>query len=121
MPDEGYEIAEITINGKIFNCEINEDGTATIVQIKNITQDQVISARFVLSSEKVTINVRDNTGKPIENAEFSIINYENDFEKTFITNSEGKAVVQAQSGIYEISSINIPYGYENTYSSEYVI
>ena len=121
VPDEGYEIAEITINGKIFNCEINEDGTATIVQIKNITQDQVISARFVLSSEKVTINVRDNTGKPIENAEFSIINYENDFEKTFITNSEGKAVVQAQSGIYEISSINIPYGYENTYSSEYVI
>ncbi len=121
IPNEGYEIGQITINGKSCDYTLNHDGSATIGNISNITENQEIIVTFVSSSQKLTINVKDNTGNPIKDAKFSVKNIESNEEKVFITNSEGKGVISADYGNYEIKSIDIPKDYESNYFAEFNI
>jgi len=121
----------IEIIRTIYTAQENGGNELSINELLKIKSDLIaLSLSFMCkSSYKFFVKYYDilcfvKEFETINREEFYIMEYciENSLDKkTFITNSEGKAVVQAQSGIYEISSINIPYGYENTYSSEYVI
>ena len=122
QPEDGYEIGTITINEEPYSFQLEEDGSVTIPKFENLTEDKKIIVKFVPDEEKLIINVTDETGNKIPKALFAIkdLDYEDIEEIRFITDKEGRAVVQASLGTYEIRSISIPDGYQENYREEYI-
>ncbi len=72
-PDENYEITEITVNGELYQFTANEDGTYTMPQFENMTEDKHITVSYVLKDNKITLNKIDQkTKKPLEGATFKL-------------------------------------------------
>lgn len=72
-PDENYEIIEITVNGKEYPFTANEDGTYTMPQFEQITEDKHIEVTYSLKDNKIIINKVDSkTKQPLEGATFKL-------------------------------------------------
>ena len=84
VPDENYEIIQITINGEQQLFTKNADGSYTLPQITDIQEDKHIVVTYSLKTQKLTINKTDSTGnKKVEGAKFKI---EQIFESNVVTN-----------------------------------
>ena len=126
-PNENYEIADVTVNGKHCDFKVKEGETKkyTIDQFDNVTEDKYVVVTYVLSSSKVTIEKVDATdeSKKLEGARLRLERIPTEQEKQekqedaeytveVVTNSEGKAVTQLPYGTYKVTELEAPEGYE---------
>ena len=118
-PDENYEIIAITINGEEYEFTQEADGTYTMPQFTNITEDKHVVVTYSLKANKVVINKVDkDTREPLKNVEFEITEIEdytgreNMYSTRAITNNNGQIITQLPFGKYEIKEIEAPDGYE---------
>ncbi|MBQ2937559.1 MAG: MucBP domain-containing protein [Clostridia bacterium] len=73
IPDEGYEIISITVNGEDYKFETLDDGTFTMPMFTNITEDKHIEVTYCLIDNKIIINKVDaETKEPLSGAKFKI-------------------------------------------------
>ena len=94
-PDENYEIIGITVNGEEWKFEENSDGTYTMPQFANMTEDKHIEVTYALKENKLTINKVDSkTQELLQGATFKLDQIE---ERTEPENVVGKIV---SSGSY---------------------
>ena len=63
VPDENYEIINITVNGKEYKFTKNIDGSYTMLQFTNMTEDKHIVVTYSLKDNKITINKIDKDTK----------------------------------------------------------
>ena len=112
-PDENYEIIGITVNGEEWQFTANADGTYTMPQFTNMTEDKHIVVTYALKSNKITINKVDSAdnSKKLEGAIFEIKSEDGTTIK-LTTNSQGQAITQLEYGNYTITEIQAPEGYE---------
>ena len=72
IPDEGYEIYSIKINGKEISYTPRADGTVILDKFVDMTEDKVVEVSFIQKEYLYTINKVDETGKKLPGAEFEI-------------------------------------------------
>ena len=63
IPDESYEIIGITVNGDEYKFTKNADGSYTMPQFTNMTEDKHIVVTYSLKDNKITINKIDKDTK----------------------------------------------------------
>ena len=63
IPDENYEIIGITVNGEEYKFTKNTDGSYTMPQFTNMTEDKHIVVTYSLKDNKITINKVDKKTK----------------------------------------------------------
>ena len=63
IPDENYEIIGITVNGEEYKFTKNADGSYTMPQFTNMTEDKHIVVTYSLKDNKITINKVDKKTK----------------------------------------------------------
>ena len=63
VPDENYEIINITVNGEEYKFTKNTDGSYTMPQFTNMTEDKHIVVTYSLKDNKITINKIDKETK----------------------------------------------------------
>ena len=73
-PDSGYEIIGITVNGEEWPFEENEDGTYTMPQFTNMTEDKHVVVTYALKDNKIIINKVDSedNNKKLAGATFKL-------------------------------------------------
>ena len=72
VPDEGYEIIKITVNGEEIEFTENEDGSYKL-QLTYITEDKHIEVTYSLKDNKIIINKVDSETKVgLEGATFKL-------------------------------------------------
>ncbi len=104
-PDENYEIIGITVNGEEWPFEENDDGTYTMPQFNNVTEDKHIEVTYALKDNKLTINKVDSeTQEPLQGATFKLDQIE---ERTEPDNEEiiGEIVANGET-YYEANTEN---------------
>ena len=117
-PDSDYEIVNITVNGEDYQFEENTDGTFTMPQFTNVTENIHVEVTYIQKDHKLVISKLDeHTGEALSGARFKLTQIESVdrsslYETTVTTDEEGKAIVQLPFGTYEITEIEAPYGYE---------
>ena len=73
VPNENYEIIGITVNGEEWQYEVDEDGSYTMPQFENVTEDKHIVVTFAMKDNKIIINKENSiTNEKIENVEFKL-------------------------------------------------
>ena len=73
VPDENYEIIGITVNGNEYKFTKNADGSYTMPQFKNITEDKHIVVTYSLKDNKIIINKIDkDTKAKLSGAKFKL-------------------------------------------------
>ncbi len=63
IPDENYELIGITVNGEEYKFTKNADGSYTMPQFTNMTEDKHIVVTYSLKDNKITINKVDKKTK----------------------------------------------------------
>ena len=117
-PDPDYEIVKITVNGEDYPFEANSDGTFTMPQFTNVTENIHVEVTYMQKDHKLVISKADeHTGEALEGARFKLTQTESEdasnlYETIVTTDEEGKAIVQLPFGTYQITEIESPYGYE---------
>ena len=77
VPNRNYEIAHIIVNGEEILFEPEENGSYTLPQFENVTENMTVEVQFVLKDNKITINKVDGeTGELLTGAEFKIEQFE---------------------------------------------
>lgn len=78
IPNEGYFISKVTINGEELILHPDEAGKVVLPAgyIKNITEDIVVYATFEENNNLIRIKKSDNLGNALSGAKFEIKNYE---------------------------------------------
>ena len=72
-PDEGFEIIGITVNGEEYQFIENSDGTYTMPQFENVTEDKHIVVTYSKKDNKIIINKVDSeTQEPLEGVTFKL-------------------------------------------------
>ena len=125
IPDADYEIIGITVNGEEYPYTAEEDGTYTMPQFTNVTENKHVVVKYAMKSNIITINKVDSkTGEKLQNATFKLekiderteeekedgVEFEV-YETEVITNSQGQAITQIPFGKYAITEIEAPEGY----------
>lgn len=73
IPNEGYEVISVTVNGEEYTFTSDEDGNVIMPQFDNVIENKHIVVKFARSSNKMTINKIDSkTGEPIAGVKFKI-------------------------------------------------
>ena len=73
IPDENYEIIGITVNGKEYPYTKDADGSYTMPQFTNMTEDKHVVVKYALKDNKITINKIDkDTGEKLSGAKFKL-------------------------------------------------
>ena len=117
-PDTGYEIISITVNGEEYPFEAESDGTYTMPQLKNITEDKHIVVTYALKTNKIVINKIDNANQQtvLPGATFKLEQQEvtegDPYTVEVTTNSQGQAITQIPFGKYLVTETQAPEGYE---------
>ena len=103
-PDENYEIIGITVNGQEWQFEENTDGTYTMPQFTNITEDKHIEVTYAIKDNRLTINKVDSkTQEALQGATFKLDQIE---ERTEPENIIGEIVANGT----EDTEVNIEEG-----------
>ena len=72
-PDEGYEIIGITVNGEEYPFEVNTDGTYTMPQFENVTEDKYVEVTYSKIDNTIKINKIDSgTNEPLKGVTFKL-------------------------------------------------
>lgn len=72
-PDPNYEIIGITVNGKEYKFTANPDGTYTMPQFENVTENKHIVVKYSLKDNKITLNKVDKTTREkLQGASFKL-------------------------------------------------
>lgn len=115
VPDEGYLVYSINLNGEPWNLKSDENGNYTIPSgfFSEVKQDYHIAVKFEKKSQTLVINKVDSSNKnrKIANAEFKIFRIE---ERTQITN-EVKEIIKAST--YGFNNVNGKYVSSNKYNN----
>lgn len=63
IPDSGYTVKSVTVNGTSYPYKVNDDGTITINKLTNITSDKSINVDFELAESTVIVHhyLKDTT------------------------------------------------------------
>ena len=98
-PDENYEIIGITVNGEEWPFTANEDGTYTMPQFTNMTEDKHVVVTYALKDNKIIINKVDSTdnSKKLSGATFKLDQIE---ERTNPENVVGE--IEANGAEYQV-------------------
>ena len=73
VPDEGYEIIGITVNGEEYKYTANADGSYTMPAFTNMTEDKHVVVTYSLKDNKITINKVDkDTKEKLVGAKFKL-------------------------------------------------
>ena len=115
VPDEGYLVYSINLNGEPWNLKSDENGNYTIPSgfFSEVKQDYHIAVKFEKKSQTLVINKVDSSNKnrKIANAEFKIFRIE---ERAQITN-EVKEIIKAST--YGFNNVNGKYVSSNKYNN----
>ena len=115
VPDEGYLVYSINLNGEPWDLKSDENGNYTIPSgfFSEVKQDYHIAVKFEKKSQTLVINKVDssNKNKKIANAEFKIFRIE---ERAQITN-EVKEIIKAST--YGFNNVNGKYVSSNKYNN----
>ena len=77
VPEEGYKVSSITINGENVDFVENPDGTVSLDKFYEMTEDKEVIVTFVSKNRSLVINKVDSTdNSPLANARFNIIQLE---------------------------------------------
>ena len=98
-PEENYEIIGITVNGEEWPFTANEDGTYTMPQFTNMTEDKHVVVTYALKDNKIIINKVDSTdnSKKLSGATFKLDQIE---ERTNPENVVGE--IEANGAEYQV-------------------
>ena len=103
-PDENYEIISIAVNGEEYPFTANEDGTYTMPQFTNMTEDKHIEVTYALKDNKLTINKVDSKTKtPLPGATFKIDQIE---ERTEPKNVIGEITANGETYLEDVDTTN---------------
>ncbi len=73
IPNAGYEIVNVSINGINQENTLNDDGSYTLPIISNVTEDKKVVVKIVESNKKFTIKTIDaETKSPVEGVEIEM-------------------------------------------------
>lgn len=73
IPNEGYEIIKVTINGEEIDVNSDEDGSYILPNFVNVTEDKEVIVTYANANNKITINkVNNETNEPLEGVEFEL-------------------------------------------------
>ena len=74
IPDEGYEIISITVNGEEYKYTIADDGSYIMPQFTNVTEDKTIVVKYASKTNKIIINKVDaqNNELKLQGATFKL-------------------------------------------------
>jgi hypothetical protein len=73
IPNENYEIISINVNGEEYQFEKDSDGSFTMPQFENVTEDKHVVVTYSLKDNKITINKVDSiTNESIPNVTFTL-------------------------------------------------
>ena len=73
IPDDDYEILDISINDNKIDFTVDENGVCILPILNDITEDKHIVVRYALKDNKIIINKVDGvTSEPLEGAKFEI-------------------------------------------------
>ena len=72
-PNTDYEIISITVNGEEYPFEANDDGTFTMPDFTNVTENKHVVVTYALGTNKITINKMDSKTKvPLSGVKFKL-------------------------------------------------
>ena len=117
IPDEGYEIIGISINGVDYPIDDISSGEYVLPKFDNVIEDKHVVVKYALTSNKIVINKIDsNTKEPLAGAVFSIEQVDDGSEylcyTEVTTNSFGQAITHIPYGKYTITETEAPSGYD---------
>ena len=73
VPEEGYEIIGITVNGEEYKYTANADASYTMPAFTNMTEDKHVVVTYSLKDNKITINKVDkDTKEKLAGAKFKV-------------------------------------------------
>ena len=116
IPENGYEIVKITINGEKIGYTVSEDGSYLIPAgyFENVDEDKHIVVTYALKNQVLTI-VKEDSADSSEKLEGVIFKIESQGEDLYykeeITDSNGIIKVDLQPGTYKITEIKAKDGY----------
>ena len=111
IPNNGYEISSITINGEAITFEANDDGSYTILPgaFININEDKHIVVKYNLAEQVLTINKvdEDDNTKSLSGAKFSVekLKYTNELLGKMTAN--GTYYFEESNGTYMPNNIQV--------------
>ena len=134
VPESGWKVKRITINNQIVEFTTSDDGSVTLPQFTEMTEDKHIAVWFVNPTDEYNYEVTktDENGNPLSGAKFTIKepgweksdaldenglpigNYEviNGKMMAVVTSdSYGKIRLNLQPGKYELEEVQAPDGY----------
>lgn len=122
IPEEGYEILNITVNGEDYAFEKTEDGSFTMPAFTNVMEDKQVVVTYTLTDYKLTLHKIDQkTKQPLEGATFSIeqasendtdTNLENvigDFRQKTIEDPDFSAIELIRNQMYYFEKVDDKY------------
>lgn len=139
IPESGWKVKRITINNQIVEFTTSDDGSVTLPQFTEMTEDKHIAVWFVNPTDEYNYEITktDENGNPLKGAKFTIKkeewknnstdyfdaldenglpigNYEviNGKMMTVVTSdSSGKIRLNLQPGKYKLEEVQAPDGY----------
>lgn len=134
VPESGWKVKRITINNQIVEFTTSDDGSVTLPQFTEMTEDKHIAVWFVNPTDEYNYEITktDENGNPLSGAKFTIKepgweesdaldenglpigNYEviNGKMMAVVTSdSYGKIRLNLQPGKYELEEVQAPDGY----------
>ena len=139
VPESGWKVKRITINNQIVEFTTSDDGSVTLPQFTEMTEDKHIAVWFVNPTDEYNYEITktDENGNPLKGAKFTIKkeewknnstdyfdaldenglpigNYEviNGKMMTVVTSdSSGKIRLNLQPGKYKLEEVRAPDGY----------
>ena len=121
VPDKGYTIKNITVNGEKVEYSTNEDGTANLTKFTTVMEDKNVIAEFRKLFTIVKQGEEETT--LLAGAKFKIKDTKGE-ESEVTTDEEGRINLDLKPGKYTITEIEAPKNYvlpENEKDRTYTI
>lgn len=129
VPNAGYELTEIEVNGQEVEFVADADGSYVLPAFADVQEDKNIVVTFVLTANKVVVNNVDSISREaIVGSVFEfkqVESYDGSAELFSVTanaNRAGKVITQLPFGKYEVKQVSVPDEYflnENVQTIEF--
>lgn len=148
VPESGWKVKRITINNQIVEFTTSDDGSVTLPQFTEMTEDKHIAVWFVNPTDEYNYEVTktDENGNPLSGAKFtvkkiikdkdsnetlydakdvngSLVGYEDTInnKKVRVVESDENGLIRLnlEYGNYRITEVKAPYGYDIPEENKY--
>lgn len=148
VPESGWKVKRITINNQIVEFTTSDDGSVTLPQFTEMTEDKHIAVWFVNPTDEYNYEVTktDENGNPLSGAKFTVkkiikdkdsnetlydakdvngnlVGYEDtiDNKKVRVVESDENGLIRLnlEYGNYRITEVKAPYGYDIPAENKY--